>query len=95
MPPPTPKATTWGDYFIWSAVRYWVRDNFGRIWRNRGITLPEVSAQWDPPIPKLPLLSGPRPKVSLKTVTIPADWDFEDNSLTKEEQDRYHKLLWA
>ena len=46
------------------------------------------------PIPKPPLSSGTRPKVSLKTVTIPADWDFEDNALTKEEQDRYHKILW-
>ena len=95
VPPPAYKVTSWDDYFAWCAARYRARDNFGRIWRNRGVTLPEVSTEWDPPIPKPPSSSGPRPKVNLKTVAIPADWRFEDNALTKEEQDRYHKLLWS
>ena len=94
MPPPDSKVTSWSDYFIWCAAHYRARDNFGRIWRNRGITLPDASVEWNPPIPKPPPSSGPRPKISLKTVKIPADWDLEDNALTKEEQDRYHKILW-
>ena len=51
VPPLASMVTTWSDYFIWSAARYRARDNFGRIWRNHGISLPESSAEWDPPIP--------------------------------------------
>ena len=62
MPPPASKVTTWSDYFIWCAACYRARDNFGRIWRNRGITLLEVSAEWDPPIPKPPRRVGLGPR---------------------------------
>ena len=73
MPPPAPKVTSWDDYFTWSAACYRARDNFGRIWRNHGVTLPEVSAEWDPSIAKPPSSSGPKPKVNLKTMAIPDD----------------------
>jgi hypothetical protein len=95
VPPPASKVTSWDDYFAWSAARYRARDNFGRIWRNRGVVLPEVSPEWDPPIPRPPSSCGPKPKVNLKTVAIPVDWSFEDHALPKEEQDRYHKLLYT
>ena len=52
-------------------------------------------SEWDPPIPLLPPAIGPKPKISLKNVPIPTDWDFEVNALSTEEQERYKRAMWA
>ena len=54
----------------------------------------ETCAEWDPPIPLPPPGARPRPKVGLKGVKIPPDWDFEANALMAYEQDQYEKALW-
>jgi hypothetical protein len=95
VPPPAARVRNWGEYHIWCAARYRARDNFGRTWRKYGVSLPDASPEWDPPIPFPPAGRGPRPKVSLKTIQIPTSWDFEANALPKEEQQRYEEALYA
>ena len=93
VPPPASKVNTWDEYFIWSAARYRARDNYGRLWRNHRVSLPETCAEWDPPIPLPPPGAGPKPKVGLKNADIPPDWNFEAKALTMCEQDQYKKAL--
>ena len=85
---PPAQVPSWADYSVWEAARFRARDNYSRMWRRFGATLPAKCPEWDPPIPE-PLNDGPRP-ANLprgRRVQIPEEWLFEANALTRERQE--------
>ena len=84
--PPT-QVPTWQEYSIWSAIRFRARDNYSRMWRRFGVTLPARSLEWDPPIPE-PLDNVPRPEALPRgrQVQILEEWTFEANALPQESR---------
>jgi hypothetical protein len=92
VPPTADQVLTWEDHYIWGAARSRARDNCGRMMRAKGLNLPPISAEWDPPIPE-PINAGEKPRIPLKAVLIPDGWDFSPYALSAERQAEWEALL--
>ena len=87
VPPPPQEIQSWDDYFVWSAAKYRARDNFARVWRKWGISLPPLDEKrWDMPIPYPSWLRGrPNKLPNFKRYPIPDAFIFEHCAVTPAE----------